>query len=70
MPFKPKIETEKLKHQIMTTLNGGTHEMWVHLCRKHQKSSHHLLREIVEKFCREEMQTGLPVLEALKGRSL
>jgi hypothetical protein len=67
MAFHAKEISQRLRHQVNTSLNDAQHEVWIHLCRKHEKSSHQLLREVIEKFCKEEMNTKLPVIEALRG---
>jgi hypothetical protein len=51
MPFpKKKPDNEHLKHQVSTTLNQDANEVWHHLCYMQQKSSHAMLRELIEHY--------------------
>ena len=70
MPFKKtKRENELLKIQVSTTITKDTSEVWNMLCRSLQTSSHKLLRQLVEDYCRQNgMRTRDPytVLSTLR----
>lgn len=68
MPFQKKPDTEKYRHQVSTTLSKDTNERWHLICMTTEKSSHSLLRQLVEDYCRQNDPTRDPytVLGALR----
>lgn len=72
MPFKPKPDNLKLSRLIQTNLTPGTHEIWLSICRRQNKSTHALLRQVVEEYCKEQMerrtQQGSVVYRTLGSR--
>jgi hypothetical protein len=55
MAFQPKPEELKLRHQVTTTVNDHTYEIWQFLCTKKQASSHSLLRDVIMEYCHREI---------------
>jgi hypothetical protein len=57
---------------IQTCLTQDTHEVWISLCQQQNKSTHILLRELIEKYCREQLEkkryAGATVLQTLGSR--
>jgi hypothetical protein len=70
MPTPKKPSNLKLTRQISCSLSEDSFERWHHLCIKNQCSSHELLRQVVEQYCKERMKSNssaYTVLDALKG---
>jgi hypothetical protein len=73
LAFEKIDEKLKLKHQVNTTINGSTQEMWQLICTRKNMSSHALLRDVIQEFCHREILKADPsraytVLEALTKR--
>jgi hypothetical protein len=73
MAFEKIDEKLKLKHQVNTTINSSTNEMWQLICARKQMSSHALLRDVIMTYCHTEILKADPskaytVLEAFSKR--
>ena len=73
MAFQKIDDKLKLKHQVNTTINGSTQEIWQLLCARKNMSSNALLRDVVMEYCHREVLKADPskaytVLEAFSKR--
>jgi hypothetical protein len=72
MPFQKKPENLLLNKMISTFVNQNQHEEWVLACRQENKSTHLLLRELVNDYLRQRREMkrdmGATVLRTLGSR--